>query len=123
MNLSIYISAILMSGCHSSGISVTDLPESGSEEVSENRLTFSNGSSFDIAMIPGKSVGFYSTNKDGNKDITLRYDLSSPLASLLLKTIKTFHQYLKDMQSKMFLEMRKLEMRDTGNLRKQIVIL
>ena len=59
---------------------------------------------------------------DGEKNITLRYDLSSPLARFVAQNNQKLPQFIKDMQFKMYSEMKNLEMLDTENLLKQIVI-
>jgi hypothetical protein len=61
--------------------------------------------------------------QDGDKSITLRYDLSSPLARFVAQNNQELPSILNDMQFKMYLEMKKLEMEVIENLCKQILIL
>ena len=89
--------------------------ETPSFEISENIGSF-------LAEDENNPMSDVFTFDDGEKNITLRYDLSSPLARLLHRTIKSFLQYIKDMQFKMYSEMKNLEMPGIGNLLKQIVI-
>ena len=62
--------------------------------------------------------------QDGDKSITLRYDLSSPLARFVAQNNQELPSiYLNDIKFKMYLETKKLEMVDIENLCKQILIL
>lgn len=60
---------MVLSGCFAREISVNDFKLNELDKNSKVRLTFSQGSSFDVAMIPGKNVGFFTSNRSGNKDI------------------------------------------------------
>ena len=89
--------------------------ETPSFEISENIGSF-------LAEDDSNPMSDVFTFNDGDKNITLRYDLSSPLARFVAQNIKNFHQFIKDTQYKMFLEMKKLVMQDIENLLRQIVI-
>ena len=60
--------------------------------------------------------------QDGEKSITLRYDLSSPLARFVAQNNQELPSIFKDMLFKMFLEMKRLAMEGIENLCKQILI-
>ena len=60
--------------------------------------------------------------KDGEKNITLRYDLSSPLARFVAQNNQELPLPYKRYAFKMYLEMKKQVMLDIENLLKQIVI-
>ena len=64
-----------------------------------------------------------SSFKDGTKDITLRYDLSSPLARFVAQNNQDLPSIFKRYAIQNVFRNEKAEMRDTGNLRKQIAIL
>jgi len=90
--------------------------ETPSFEISENIGSF-------LAEDESNPMSDVFSFEDGERNITLRYDLSSPLQDLLLRIIKNCHLFIKDMQFKMYLEMKRQVMADIGNLCKQTVIL
>ena len=90
--------------------------ETPSFEISENIGSF-------LAEDEANPMSDVFSFQDGEKSITLRYDLSSPLARFVHKIIKIYLFLIKDMQFKMYLEMKKQVMRVIGNLLRQIVIL
>ena len=62
------------------------------------------------------------TFNDGEKNITLRYDLSSPLARFVAQNNQQLPFPINVMLYKMFLETKKLVTLVTENLHKQIAI-
>ena len=90
--------------------------ETPSFEISENIGSF-------LADDDSNPMSDVFSFKDGDKKITLRYDLSSPLARFVAKTINSFHQFTSVTRFKMSFEMKKLEMLVIENLPKLIVIL
>ena len=89
--------------------------ETPSFEISENIGSF-------LAEDDNNPMSDVFTFNDGEKNITLRYDLSSPLARFVAQNNQELPQYIKGMQFKMYSEMKNLVMQGTGNLHKQIVI-
>ena len=90
--------------------------ETPSFEISENIGSF-------LADDDSNPMSDVFSFKDGEKNITLRYDLSSPLARFVAQNNQELPYLIRDMQFKMYLEMKKQVMQDIENLLKQIVIL
>jgi histidyl-tRNA synthetase len=89
--------------------------ETPSFEISENIGSF-------LAEDDSNPMSDVFSFQDGEKSITLRYDLSSPLARFVAQNNQELLQYLKDMQSKMYFVTKKLEMVVTENLCKPTLI-
>ena len=90
--------------------------ETPSFEISENIGSF-------LAEDEANPMSDVFSFQDGEKSITLRYDLSSHLHDLWLKIIKNFHQFSSDIKFKMFFVTKKLGTEGIENLCKQTLIL
>ena len=90
--------------------------ETPSFEISENIGSF-------LAEDDTNPMSGVFSFEDGEKNITLRYDLSSPLQDLWLKTTKNFHQFSNGIKFKMFFVTKKLVTEGIENLCKQTLIL
>ena len=82
--------------------------ETPSFEISENIGSF-------LAEDEANPMSDVFSFQDGDKSITLRYDLSSPLARFVAQNNQELPSILSVMQFKMFSEMKKLEMVGTEN--------
>ena len=90
--------------------------ETPSFEISENIGSF-------LADDDSNPMSDVFSFKDGEKSITLRYDLSSPLARFVAQNNQELPYLIKDMQFKTYLEMKKQVMQGIVSSLKQIVIL
>ena len=70
--------------------------ETPSFEISENIGSF-------LAEDETNPMSDVFSFQDGDRNITLRYDLSSPLKDFMLKTINNSHQFLNVIKFRMFL--------------------
>ena len=89
--------------------------ETPSFEISENIGSF-------LADDDSNPMSDVFTFNDGEKNITLRYDLSSPLARFVAQNNQQLPFHINDMLYKMFLETKKLVTLVIENLHKQIAI-
>ena len=90
--------------------------ETPSFEISENIGSF-------LAEDDANPMSDVFSFEDGEKSITLRYDLSSPLARFVAQNNQELPSIFKGMLFKMSLEMKRPAMEDIGNLCRPTLIL
>ena len=65
----IFCFILLVIGCASSSLPRYDMSYSDKQKMFDERLTFSQSSSFKISVVRGGNLGFFTSTRRGNKDI------------------------------------------------------
>ena len=65
----IFFFILVMIGCASTSLPRYDMSYSDKQRMFDERLTFSQNSSFKISVMRGGNLGFYTSTRRGNKDI------------------------------------------------------
>lgn len=65
----VLVLAVVLNGCASTGLKPEKIDYGKKFQKRSARMTFSQGSSFELSLVPGSNIGFFTTNRYGNKDI------------------------------------------------------